>query len=366
MSDTTIISSQSIASWDSVLVRCQHYDSYHRGGYHLFHERQDGSEALLIVYEAGSHIAALPILRRPLSMLEGLPDELSGYSDATSIYGYAGPVTNHTWQDTDFTRQFNAAVRDALKQLRIVNAFSRLHPLLQNDAALPSEEVVAVGETISIDLTLTPEQQLQHYRENHRRNIKKARAAGAVGLYDADWQYYDDFVRIYGATMERLNANSFYRFDKRYFDGLRDGMYDDLHLFVVLLEERPIAAGVFTLCNNLIQYHLGGSDPDYARYSGTTLMMDTVRQWGNERGAAALHLGGGVGAQRDSLYQFKVGFSPRHHSFKIWRAVVDPVHYHAIVDYRRAWLLGQGRDFSAGDRYFPAYRSPNIVQTASL
>jgi hypothetical protein len=255
---------------------------------------------------------------------------------------------------------FGHHLLEFLRQQRVVCAFSRLHPLLDGQEALLSTtggQVLQAGQTVVMDLTLPAQEQWMQYRANHRRDIRRAQADGVRCIHDQQWRYLDAFVEIYAQTMRRVYASEDYLFDHSYFTRLRDLLGDKVHLFVTLQEDTISSAGLFTVCNSIIQYFLGGTDARFLRSSPGKLIFDTVRRWGTELGASALHLGGGVGAKADSLLHFKGGFSRLRCPFKTWRLVLDPTAYEQLVAQRTAWHRKHGLEPAESD-YFPAYRGP--------
>src|SRR5581483_4813579 len=306
------------------------------------HQQISGDEGILIVFRDGEHFAAYPLLRRSLTRLEGIEGPLVDFYDATSVYGYAGPSTNHDWRDRHFVANFGHALEDVLREFRVVSVFSRLHPLLENEAGLGSGQIAEIGQTVSIDLTATEDKQYRNYRENHRRDINKAKKLGIIAYNDEMWEHYSDFLRLYDATMKRVKATEDYAFSREYFDSLRVALGDCLNLFVVKLGSGVLAAGLFTKVGDIIQYHLGGSASDRMQFAASKLLMDSVRLWGNARRAKVFHLGGGVGSREDSLYLFKTGFSDRRHKFKVWKHILLPDFYRLAVEQRQAWLKSRG------------------------
>jgi hypothetical protein len=119
---------------------------------------------------------------------------------------------------------------------------------------------------------------------------------------------------------------------------------------------RVISAGVFTLCDGIVQYHLGGTRTQALKLSPMALLLDTVRRWGGEQGARVFHLGGGVGASADSLFQFKSGFTEARHEFACWRWILDRSAYDAACAERSGYLAMRGLEL-ADAGYFPAYRA---------
>ena len=68
-----------------------------------------------------------------------------------------------------------------------------------------------------------------------------------------------------------------------------------------------------------------------------------------------MHLGGGVGAAEDSLFNFKAGFSQKRHAFSCWKWVVNEGAYDEIASSVREHQRLAGLRPSASN-YFPAYR----------
>lgn len=333
-------------------------DFYHTSNYHKLHETPDGDEGLLLVYREGTQAVALPIIRRSLKTIDALAPDFSEQYDATSVYGYGGPISNHSLEDQAFYQRFGDALNDTLHDLNIICIFSRLHPILENDAMVTIGDVIDVGQTVSIDLTQPETLQFKEYRSNHKRNIKKALKHDIVVYPDKTWEHYDDFRRIYSVTMDRVEATDYYYFSDDYFDDLRAELGDILQLFVVKLDDTVLSAGLFTLYNGIIQYHLGASDPIGMEYASSKLMMDGVRRWGNTVDAHVMHLGGGLGGSiDDSLFRFKAGFSNRRHTFKLWKHIVNHEQYNAAVSGLENWLIQQGATMPQTS-FFPLYRAP--------
>lgn len=308
----------------------------------------------MLVYRESEKIAAFPLLIRSLDGIEGLDPTLQKLNDVTSVYGYAGPVTNADHSDIDFLQRFNQAIFEALRKKQVVTAFSRLHPILENHSLLPSIGIVSnVGWTVSIDLTLPVEVQRAKYRKDHKYGTNKARREGVIAYHDEHWEYYDEFLRLYAMTMQRVDADHAYHFDRSYFDQLREMLNSSLHLFVAELDGSIISAGLFTLFHGIVQFHLSGSDTEYLKYAASKVLIDQVRLWASSKGAETFHLGGGVGSQEDSLFKFKAGFSDTYHQFKVWKCVVNEDIYDQAILQRST---EKAREAHNSGEYFPAYR----------
>jgi carbamoyl-phosphate synthase large subunit len=339
--------------WKDVLAQVAQYDFYHLPDYHCLAEERGEGTAHLFAYRDGDYTIALPLLLRPLEAGGGEP-----WNDATSVYGYAGPLASHADMPASVVRTFQAALMDALIERRVVAAFSRLHPLIAQGGILTGiGECRPAGQTVAIDLQQPLDAQWAQYRVTLKQRINKLRRNGVVCLLDENRRHLGEFVKIYHETMRRVDAHSSYFFDGDYFVRLARRLEPMLQLFVVIVGGRVTCGAVVTLCQGIVQYHLSGTGDDFQNLSTMHLLLDTVRLWANQRGARAFHLGGGVGAREDSLFEFKAGFSNCRHNFATWRWVVVPEVYAELCRERLRTDSAAGLEPVSAD-YFPAYRCP--------
>jgi hypothetical protein len=312
--------------WDAVVQKVGEYDFYHTAAYHRLAQRKGEGDPVLIVVERGSDVIAFPLLLRELPP-GGAFSPFDGLRDATSVYGYPGPLCSMADPDQVLVDHFRWAVEDFFRESRIVAAFSRLHPLFSQSRLLAGfGEIVPAGITVSIDLTLPPEVQRSRFRQDTRYGLNKLRRRGFL-CEEAGREAIEDFVRIYHETMNRVHAEEYYYFDRSYFEQFFDALSPSPHLFVCLFAGTIVAAGLFVQTGPIIQYHLSGTLSRYVSPGPMRLILDTVRLWATDRGARILHLGGGLGGRKDSIYEFKRGFSDCEQPFYVWRHVADPKSY---------------------------------------
>lgn len=326
--------------WEAVLRTARH-DFYHLPAYVALCAAQDRGVPRALYFSEDGRDMLLPLVIRAI---EG------GGFDARSPYGYPGPVGIGT-DDPAFLRVALAAGVQALREANLVSVFVRLHPLLNSSPPTGTGTLVRHGETVSIDLTLPTEALWTLMRTSHRRDITRAVRLGYIARMDQDWRHLASFGRLYRATMARLSAAPFFFFDDEYFDALRDGLGERLHLCVVEKDGVLAAAGLFVETDGIVQYHLSASDEAFRMVQPTKLMINFVRGWAKDRGNKVLHLGGGVGGDSDSLLWFKAGFSPPSHTFCTLRIVIDEAEYTRLLGSRDPLL-----DPSARSGYFPLYR----------
>ena len=344
--------------WNAWLKRALAYDFYHLAEYHALAERAGEGTATLFICDFGSDFIALPLLLRPVGTVDGITSQ--DLQDATSVYGYVGPVGSLERFSQHQLTEFQESLAAALRELRVAAAFSRLHPLLPQSELLSGfGEIQTLGQTVSIDLSLPAAEQRAKFRKNHKEGINRLRKSGVECIEDVSRQYLDDFVSLYRETMQRVDAAALYFFDREYFESLLNIEPAVFHLFVARQNGEVVAGGIFSECCGIVQYHLGGTLTSSLKTAPMKLIFDTVRLWATERGQRVFHLGGGVGSQEDSLFAFKAGFSDRRHDFSIWRCIVDRTAYDDLTLSRNRWLVEHNLA-PASTTFFPAYRAPAV------
>lgn len=359
MSHVQLISAENKKAWMKALSRCGGFDTYHLPEYHLLAQEQgEGDPYLFFFHDQGEYVA-LPFLIRNISKIEGLQDSL--YMDATSVYGYPGIVSTlkeNDYNAEDFRLCFQDALIRALKQLGIVALFSRLNPLISSSWLFRGvAEVKHLGFTVAIDLTKPEAEQLKSMTKGHRYDIRKALKDGVTAQDAPKFKHMEDFIRMYCETMSRTGAEGYYFFSKDYFHKLRQVLGDSLKLFIAKKGDMVVAASLFLVTENIVQYHLSGSLTQHLRFSGAKVILDEVRKWASKQDFSWLHLGGGVGANEGSLFRFKAGFSKLRFPFEVVRMVLDRGKFDEMVEKRKSWEKLNGFKI-VNDNYFPRYRLP--------
>jgi len=330
------------ARWSEALAAGRH-DIYDLPGYLALCARFEGAEPIGFYAGEEGRYCLVPLLRRTLPASLGAPDS---WTDAISPYGYSGAVFSG---GGDWARRAVRAFAGACADENIISVLVRLHPLLPApEAALDSAGLrITHGETVAVDLTL-PEAELRgNLRSGHRAEVRRLRANGYSVRVD-DWPLYGRYMEIYRETMERLEADMRYRFPASYFGELRAALAPHLHLLSVMTPEGAVAAGgLFTEFQGIVQFHLSGTAEEYRKQAPSKLMLEYAILWAKAAGNRMLHLGGGLGAQEDSLFQFKSGFSKLRARFQTWRVIANAARY--------AEMVGAVQQPDS-EGYFPAYR----------
>ena len=154
-------------TWDKLIQRCDFADSYHTFDYHNA-SKADGEEAVLIHYAENGKSVVLPLLFRNI--------EYSKYKDATSVYGYPGPITTDASSDFNIPT-FQKELNECFKDQKIISVFSRLNSFIpyQESCLLNMGTTETPGRVVYIDLNETHEEQWKLYHRRLRTYINKSR-----------------------------------------------------------------------------------------------------------------------------------------------------------------------------------------------
>jgi len=249
------LSSTEKENWQKVIDKCTIYDFYHTAHYHRLSEKRKEGRALLIVFEEDMYTICLPLLSRNINEIKDF-ENYHG-TDMTSVYGYAGPIKSHEEIPESVINSFRQEFNQFFLQEKIISVFSRLHPLIDNNFILSGlGEILTLGNTISIDLTLPLDEQRRRYRKRYKTKINQLRRTGIVCKKAKTKDEIDSFISIYKENMKKFNAKSQYLFSNEYFyDFLQS---EDFESFVIIavLENEILGGVLFTITNNIIQYHL--------------------------------------------------------------------------------------------------------------
>src|SRR5688572_4530871 len=91
-----ILQSDQYDQWMEVLEQSTQYDFYHLPSYHALAEGQGEGRAHLFIYREEQYFIAIPLMLRSVGEITGLEYIGKDYGDATSVYGYVGPITSHS------------------------------------------------------------------------------------------------------------------------------------------------------------------------------------------------------------------------------------------------------------------------------
>ena len=333
--------------WDAFLKNIESYDFYHTYDYHKLSASENETPILLKYSEKEVQIG-LPLIIR------NIPN--TKYKDATSVYGYVGPISNGVTASFDNSK-FLKGITNYFNNNNIVSVFSRLNPYIKFQHTILNNfgEIFPQGKVVNIDLNLDLDAQRRNYRNRLKTHINKARRLCTVKASSSN-EDLQKFIELYNENMDRVHAKNFYYFSKAYFENLlKSNDFETTILSVIDNESgKIIGASMFISANSILQYHLSGSKDEYLHLMPTKLLIDEMRIIANNKGCyTSFNLGGGLGGRDDdSLFHFKSSFSKNFKQFNLWKFIVNQDIYDELVEIHKT---------TTNPDFFPNYRSNEII-----
>lgn len=330
--------------WDRIVMSFDNYDVYYLSGYVMAFKIHGDGEPQLLYYEGGGMKAMYVCMKRTTF--------IQGVFDIITPYGYGGVVF-----DGNVTREnlscFKDEFLDYVHSNNIVSNFVRYHPVLKNSIiAKDLFNVMDVGKTVTIDLE-SEETMWANFTSQNRNKIRKAEKNGVEIFHSREALLFDEFKKIYNATMQRDNATSYYYFDDKFYQSIINDLHENYEMFYAVYQDKIIAMAIILYANGYMHYHLSGSLSDYRHLAPVNLLLYKAAIWGRTQGCKLFHLGGGLGAGDDDLYKFKASFNKMDDNvFSIGKEIYDNCLYEQLVEIRRD--MG---DFDTNSSFFPLYRS---------
>lgn len=297
-------------------------DLYFKEEYVSLYETSDDEKAMALIVNDEDKVMLFPFLSRTFSF------QGKTYKDFETAYGYGGPIFNTS--DETFISEANRLMAESFRQRGYVCGFLRFHPLLNNAPQFRIGRVINDRNTVAMNLSLTEEDiWMKEIHTKNRNVIKKGEKNGLTFYADYDFRYMDDFIRLYDQTMDKLNADDFYYFDKTYYERFVKTI--PCFLGVVKLDDKVISAALFMYEGEYAHYHLSGSDKDYLSYLPNNFMLFHAALELKRRGCKLFHLGGGTSSdEEDSLLSFKRKFSKSLYQFSIGKVIFNDSVYAVI------------------------------------
>lgn len=318
--------------WDATLDRLGLTDAYLRRGYLRSGAALTPAQPVLLHLpgKGGDVVFACLLRAEP--------------ADVVTPYGYGGPVAVGTQPPV---AEFAAAYEDWCALRGVVSSFVVYHPLFANqNLVMPALRQQALTGTIAWDLR--GDDLLTGLHRHHGRMVRRALAAEVEVRIDEAPGDLEAFRALYAETMIRAGADPFYLFDADYWALL--GAEVPLVCVDVWRGAEHLAALLGLTGTPWLHYHLGASSEAGRGLGANHLAMLALAGWGGQRGYTRLHLGGGVGGRRDSLWLYKQRFAPGGElPAAVGKAVHDPERYRELT----------GQSQISYDGFFPAYRAPH-------
>jgi CelD/BcsL family acetyltransferase involved in cellulose biosynthesis len=218
-------------------------------------------------------------------------------------------------------------------------------------------EVRAVGSNLVRSLTLSADELWKEYEHKVRKNVNRARQSGLTVQVDLCGSRLAEFLAVYYATMDRHNAEEFYRFPRELFESLVRQLEGQFAFFHVLSGAAVVSTELVLVSVDNIYSFLGGTLPEAYAQRPNDLLKHEVILWGMNAGKKTFVLGGSR-SEDDGIIRYKRSFAPNGtRSFEIGTRIFSPEAYDRLIECRRQWEESRGGTWQPRSQFFPLYRA---------
>lgn len=317
--------------------------------YGKLYERIEGGACENFEYSGSDGKICNMYIKRPVPWLvDGVQ-----YYDATTPYGYGGPVVTVGEPSETLITGYYAAWADYCRDNRIAAEFVRFHLYDNADLRLyyPGD-VIHVSDNVVRGLAPTMDEIWMEFEHKVRKNVKRAQLSGLIVTTDATGEHLSAFLDIYYKTMNRNKAKNYYYFEPSFFEDISRNLNGHYIYFHVWHNGQIISTELVLSSQDYAYSFLGGTlENSYPMRPNDLLKYEIIR-WCKGTGRKVFVLGGGYNPL-DGVYRYKKAFAPGNDvPFYIGRKVFQNEIYDKLITMR-----AQKPEFDAASQFFPLYRS---------
>lgn len=186
------------------------------------------------------------------------------------------------------------------------------------------------------------------YGSRVKKAIKKAKKYGVKISFNKGSNSIEDFLNIYDFTAKKYKISNYYALDKSILKKYCETFPDETVFVKAVYKGEITSMLVMLLGEDIVHYHLAGSNPEYNYLQGNSLMMYEAALYAAQKGKKLFDFG--IVTLGSSVETFKINFIDRSgkHSVALGTKVRNKEIYYTLVE--------QAGEVRKG--YFPAYRFP--------
>lgn len=308
-------------TWSAQLKIFNSDDYFHSYNYHyLFCEYVSKESKPIMFYNENF---CIPLLLRKIYNTD--------FYDLTSVYGYNGYLfKNYTNIELIFENLIKFIKNNFPK---VITIFFRSYPLQKP----PECENTSYLNNLAL-INLLDKNWPQNLKQNEKRNIKKLKKIGAYFSQKKGEFEIKNFIKNYFETMKRNKAEKFYFFNDSFLKKVISK--ENTNLYSVILDNKIISSAIFFKNNEMCHYYLGGTNPQYLKYSPLKLIIFEAFHVLQSQ-SKYINLGSG----KESLQHFKIKLSNETDNFYIFKKILNNDIYRNLVN----------KYGSENNKFFPAY-----------
>jgi hypothetical protein len=264
MSSFNLIGIHDAGRWNDVVTSFAQHDVYYLSDYvKAFRIHGDG-EPFLLHYQGDRLKGIIVVMRRDLAQFAPFRNKLEPghYFDVVTPYGYGGFLLEGETTPENMNRFYEQYFLFA-REHRVISACVRYHPQLNNaDAMRMVSNVQDLGKTIAMDLE-SEEVIWANMTKESRNRTRKAKNSGIEIRHGKDPELMEAFIRIYNRTMNKNRADSYYYFERPFYESILNDLKDHFEIFYAVLDDKIIAISIMLHANHRMHSHLVGSLTEY-------------------------------------------------------------------------------------------------------
>jgi hypothetical protein len=311
---------------------------------------RDVDRAVCAAMSQGRGGILFPFVVRPLAAEDWAVGE--DLIDIVTPYGFGGAY--HWSVQEPIGERFWDCFENWAHENRVVTSTARLS-LFPEDIVPFRGNVHEVSSCVVRTLGETMDQIWMSYEHKVRKNVKRARESELSVELDTSGSRLDEFMVVYGETMERNMAGAFYRFAQRFFEELFEILPEHVALMHVSDKRRVVSTELLLLSETRAYSFLGGTRSDAFALRPNDLLKHEIIRWAKEEGKEVFVLGGGP-TPGDGIFRYKRSFAPLGVvPFRIGAWVHDRDGLERLMRLRACARRGKGG--ARSNSFFPPYRA---------
>lgn len=277
----------------------------------------------------GKESCVFHYIKRDLSIeLESL--EKNKYFDIITPFDYGG----FNCTDKEILKTFLQRFEAKCKKENIVSGFFRFNPMLYHEFEVLKQYMDIVKAQNHVVINLNTDFRAA-YSSRKKRNINKAIKQNCQFIKKDS---IENFILVYTDSMERVDASSYFYFDKNVLKQLLEFG----EIFSIKYENKTVSSVFIIEDEKTVYYFLGGTLSSCIKYGFNSLLFDFIFDYYKDNKDTFM-LGGG----HNGLLQFKKEFSSDSIPFYIGKKVFLDNVYNKLV----------AKTNNQQNKFFPQYRT---------
>lgn len=325
--------------WNEIIEQLPGKNIYITEEYSRLFEKHFCDEALLFVFGDDKNFIVHPVWKRKID---------SKYFDVMSPWYHAGPTMKaEAAVQEKLAKEFLAAFHDYCVKNSIVSEFVRFYPVTNNHKLFANIlEIKKAGDVVIVDTNRTAEEMFNSFSKVCRKNIRRATKSGVKVFASTKPEDIQKFFDIYSKSMERKEAEEFYKFSLDFFKDLFNLLKGEAVMLFAEHDSQIIVGNIVLHKYEIAEDYLRGFDPSFSSMRPNNMLVFEMAKWCSKNGCKVMNLGGSH-TSTDELFRFKSSFSKKTAEY----FVSGVVHNQKVYD-----LLCKKKENTAGLDYFPLYR----------